>query len=710
MLRGSSHMPVLQFIYRHVLNSVPFGIATMALIGLYIAIGSGFAPFREYFEMDEILFFNWWPLKILMAMLVINLTVVTFVRIPLTLPRYGVWTIHTGIVLLVISTAVYYSRKVEGLTMIPLGQATSVFYDRWERALYATVDDRATFRPVTPIALTTLPRFHVYSESTGNAGYLQRRGLSGLRLVGRELDRSDPQNVVARDVPLHKVLGTPDPIETDVVAYYPYALVQTDWLPDAPDGKVGLTIEKLQGADDLKLPGGLAFWDDDGGSMRIGSAELQHRHLPTRGDVDMVVASVKRLHKLNIKLRDAYSRDVTLTPGEELKLGETGYTLRMEGFTPNWPAIDGVVLPAVSLMVSRPEGEQREFRRMILSGRPVQTDFILNAPGSGPMGARQQKPLDESLVITYEFTDPNELFPKTAASRELLLTSDDSPVLTRVKVDGTHPVEVSDHDDGVATFLTGDDLHDHGSIAGMFGAGGNEKVVAAIRVKRHASLATNQRVDVPPPANRDRNEAAAGVRQVVSLRVRSGNWSRVVHVPFAQFPHLAPPTSSGVLVPGASAAVKFTLSTTRRRIGGDYAPVQVKLDKFTATPYAGAPVGPGSVMRDFRSDITLTLASGKTIATGAQLNEPAFVDNSLMIWPFNESWLLYQAQWDAQRQRFTVLGVGNRPAVGVMAIACVMIFAGLLYAFYAKPVIIRRMKQKALERARQARLPVGEAA
>jgi dihydroorotase len=34
-----------------------------------------------------------------------------------------------------------------------------------------------------------------------------------------------------------------------------------------------------------------------------------------------------------------------------------------------------------------------------------------------------------------------------------------------------------------------------------------------------------------------------------------------------------------------------------------------------------------------------------------------------------------------------------------MVSGCIMIFGGLLYAFYAKPIIIRRMKQRALEAA-----------
>ena len=62
-------------------------------------------------------------------------------------------------------------------------------------------------------------------------------------------------------------------------------------------------------------------------------------------------------------------------------------------------------------------------------------------------------------------------------------------------------------------------------------------------------------------------------------------------------------------------------------------------------------------------------------------------------------WTFFQAQWDAEAQRFTVLGVGNRPGVWIMTLGCVMIVLGVLYAFYVKPLIIRRMKEKALAKS-----------
>jgi len=69
-------------------------------------------------------------------------------------------------------------------------------------------------------------------------------------------------------------------------------------------------------------------------------------------------------------------------------------------------------------------------------------------------------------------------------------------------------------------------------------------------------------------------------------------------------------------------------------------------------------------------------------------------------------WTLFQAQWDPNGQRFTVLGVGNRPGVWIMTAGCVVLTVGLMYAFYAKPLIVRRMKEKAIAEAKAKGKPV----
>ena len=152
---------LLQILIRYTLNNVIFGIALMVMIGSYIAIGSGFASVREHFEMNELEFFDAWPLKVMMLLLCLNLATVTLTRIPLTPPRYGVWCIHSGIIILILGTSLYYHLKVEGKTLIPISHVVNLFYDSGERALYARVL-KGEMYGMHP--LPSLPRFGSYDD------------------------------------------------------------------------------------------------------------------------------------------------------------------------------------------------------------------------------------------------------------------------------------------------------------------------------------------------------------------------------------------------------------------------------------------------------------------------------------------------------------------------------------------------------------------
>ena len=86
---------------------------------------------------------------------------------------------------------------------------------------------------------------------------------------------------------------------------------------------------------------------------------------------------------------------------------------------------------------------------------------------------------------------------------------------------------------------------------------------------------------------------------------------------------------------------------------------------------------------------------GETVPVS--VNEPAEHDG---LWYF-------QAQWDPPSAprfggdppsaglNFTVLGVGNRNGVLLQLIGCAIAVLGMLYAFYYKPVLRRRIRDRA---------------
>jgi hypothetical protein len=162
-----------------------------------------------------------------------------------------------------------------------------------------------------------------------------------------------------------------------------------------------------------------------------------------------------------------------------------------------------------------------------------------------------------------------------------------------------------------------------------------------------------------------------------------------VPVPFTRFAadHVALWEGPSVEIPGTDVSLRLQLGKTRYEL-----PVRITLERFDLEYYPGGQKL-GAIPRDYKATLTIeSRQTGETIVDVAHLNNPVY-------WPrgwTGGSWAFFQAQWDPQGQRWTILGVGSRHGTWLMLTGCIMIFGGLLYAFYVKPLIIRRNKVAAL--------------
>ncbi len=108
-------------------SNVRFGIVLMAILFFYMSIGSAGIIYPDVggwshdqmrqwrpFELTEFEWFHWWPFDVLLMLLAINMIVTTFRRIPFKAVNYGVWTIHSGILLMMVGCWIYFGTKVEG--------------------------------------------------------------------------------------------------------------------------------------------------------------------------------------------------------------------------------------------------------------------------------------------------------------------------------------------------------------------------------------------------------------------------------------------------------------------------------------------------------------------------------------------------------------------------------------------------------------------
>jgi hypothetical protein len=164
---------------------------------------------------------------------------VTFVRIPFTKPRFGVWMVHTGIVTLIFGMGYYYKNKVEGLAIVMKGSTATHFYDSGERSLHMKVGGV----PIESVRLPSLPRFKPYAEELGNADRLDKsdlRGITPMVSMGEGKTRK-----------VSDEFGTED-IKLDVVGYYPWATVRSS-IVDLDGAGETRASSRLNGNDAIKL-------------------------------------------------------------------------------------------------------------------------------------------------------------------------------------------------------------------------------------------------------------------------------------------------------------------------------------------------------------------------------------------------------------------------------------------------------------------------
>ncbi|HEX8323138.1 MAG TPA: hypothetical protein VF595_04415 [Tepidisphaeraceae bacterium] len=675
----------IDWLFRHTLRSVIFGIALMVAIAVYVAIGSGVAGVREYFELDELGFFNAWPLKTLMVLLVANLVTVTLQRIPFTPPRYGVWMVHVGIVTLIAGMGLHYSQKVEGSAFLIKGRTANRYYDRYERALYFQAAG-----VVTRVPLPSLPRFNSYAEELGNADYLDRPDLKELSPV---ISRTPEGRVAtAADATGAKSL------QFSVVGYWPYANLRERIIEDPKQPRVGFSFNLPDPAIGEPHDRILAARLPKYARVNWGSADIEHRELPDAAAVDKLISDAKALHMLTIKIGD-FEQKSAVQVGDVIRFANTGYGIRVESFNSQWETIDKKIVPKLTFLVAGPNG--LTYRRMVLADGPNKmTDFKLGEPGAGPIGKRQTTLIDPALNVEYAFNIEAGLIPKNGLGRVLFLTTPGSPKTTVLSVESNGPASVQTFEGATGHLDLAAPMTEESTLMATMGQQPPRDVFHVDCVRTENAGSVESYVEEVPKATRTRDEGNSGRRQVVRVKYDGVDaddkpFGGTVLVPFSERPFETPWKGGLITVPNAASVAQVQLANNWRPL-----PAAVRLDKLEAIAYAGMDPAAGSLVRDYRSTITLTdPQTGKGRTDTVFLNSPVFYSS--------DNWIFFQSSFDITNNQWSILGVGNRPGTYIMTAGCGLIIVGIFYAFYIKPVLLRRMKQKALANAQVKQRPVG---
>jgi hypothetical protein len=656
-LTAASKLPLLGIIIRF-FSSVVLGITLLVLLGAYIGVGSGLPSMRAHLEMTDLQFFDAWPMRILLALLAVNLTIVTLRRIPLTLYKLGVWTVHIGILTLIGGSVWYFSHKQEGSVRIFLHHSVDSYFDATERALYAfPIDKTGAVNPATS-TMTPLPNLPIFYEHLAS--------------------NHQPLDIALPAQTLEAVSPNLKGATLKIVGYYPAAEMETAWSPDpaavndangdapSPAVRVSMALEGISSGQWLlgKIPADRVL---DAPGAPFGIEYLYH---PTQERINELATEftgpsgvIVHIPKLGI------TRTYTADPGATVKVEGTPYSLTF-GDQVAMPLIskgyEGAMSNSLMVTVARTDapGKTTTFNRMVLTRYPERSpDFI-----TGPDGKQKriQDRVDNDLQLDFE-----------DASRDQFWIID--PLDRPMELIHRKAAGVGGGGDGSVERLplsVGKPLQVKVSTVPM----------TVTVLERALGMIGSPFPSIIPPERRERSISAMDAMQnsVVEMEFRQGNTIRQhIYAPFSQFAQIGDPPEGRqpavIDLPGVG-QIGFLLSTVRRPLPSD-----VTLADFQAVKYPGAETS----YENYISTLALKdKDTGLQHTLVAQLNDPA-ADHGLYY---------FQSAWDGDDhapagRRFSVIGVGNRPGIWVMVLGAILMISGIGYAFYIKPILLNLKKQ-----------------
>jgi hypothetical protein len=669
-LTAAAKLPVIGVVVRF-FSSVVLGITLLALLGAYIGVGSGLPGMRAHLEMTDLQFFDAWPMRILLALLAVNLTVVTLRRIPLTLFKLGVWTVHIGILTLIGGSVWYFSHKQEGSVRIFLHHTVGSYFDATERALYAfPIDSKGVINSAasTMTPLPTLPIFYEHLASN-----------------------HQPLDIALPPATLEAISPNLKGATLKIVGYYPAAEMETAWSPDptavadttgdAPDPavRVSMALEGVSSGQWLigKRPADRVL---DAPGAPFGIEYLYH---PTAERINELATEFPgpvgvTVHVAKLGITHTYAAE----PGATVQVEGTPYTLTF-GDQTTMPLISkgyrGSMSNSLMVTVNRTDspGKIFTFNRMVLTRYPERSpDFI-----TGPDGKQKriQDRVDNDIQLDFEDASRDQFWIIDPLDRPMELihrrAGGGPDSVERLPISVGKPLQVK-----VSTVP-----------------------MTVTVLERALGMIANPVPAIIPPERRERSISAMDAMQnsVVEMEVSQGDVHQHLYAPFSQFAQVGDPPGGrqpGVVnLPGVG-KFGFLLSTVRRELPSD-----VTLADFKAVKYPGAE----NSYENYISTLALKdKGTGAEHTLIAQLNNPA-TDHGLYY---------FQSAWDGDQpvmagddtpplalteRRFSVIGVGNRPGIHFMILGAILIIAGIGYSFYVKPILLNLKKQSIAAWAKQ---------
>lgn len=730
-------------------SSVWFGIILLTLILLYACVFSAVPQVRKALEMNDMDAFGHWSFVTLIVLFVITLSVTTWRRIRWNVTNLGVLTVHTGLLMLTLGAIYYFGTKVEGDVFLASprieiiaqsGQGARVVDhfraaadSRWSNTMPAfggriaftvlstTGSDRL---PVTAAVLRSQiadqpptehkltngaivmvtdrlsvrlsadpPATKFYDRYTA-ALFYKRPTDAGARFVAlpglpRHRERFDGRDRVM-DTSGQRVSSFRSRPELDLGLLR----LPTGWFepwrlpihPDAPELPFDVTVtgylpyvnmadQAVEGsADDppggnltLSVPGTSitrSVFATPRASVLNTLVPIEFRWAQTEAQRDEWALPMSGPHELSIEIKDAgVTRTLAVTAGQTITVDGTPYVLTIDKLMADWPLMtpgfEGASSPVALVKVTN---GQKSYQRTVVQRYPELSQDI------DETGMRKKDgPYDPNLVLRYRTCADG--WVTLAAGPDLCRTC--PPRL--IYHDPTGRAEAFDLPVGASRTLP---------------LGGLDVAVTLTDLYRHAS-AGQVPVVVPIEARRpDTERQMSAIRLTLTGRGEHADWTMNAWVKQALYPDAAAP-SLAVRYPGDPGVWELTYSRVEHDLGGTLA-----LRRLSTKFHPGR-----EVATRWRSDV-LAFPNGapRPVEGYAETNDTFHFGNSWI-----GGWTLFQSSAPRDDDwSWSILGVGNRNGIVPMVAGCILVTLGSLYAFYVKPVLIRRRKQAALNRAAAA--------
>ncbi len=700
-------------------------------------------------ELTELEFYSAWPMRLLLGLFVVNMVVATVRRIEFNFLNIGVLTVHTGIVLIALGSVYYQGLKKEGDVLLHArptpagfyepGPVATTFYDNTYLTLYVQQFRNWEQRPISGVpryndrALNVLPEV-AGQEQTRTALDLARRPV----LTAEQVEAQMPLDL---SVPESTLGMVDEDIRFRLVGYATYASAAEDWVQAEPPVFGGdeatnplriiyLTIGESDRPDVsfILLPNRPA--------QRLSESDVIGLEF-TRGMSDERFAALAEelprgaSHGLVVEIPAAGVREVVaVTEGTEFEVA--GHAFNVESLLPQPPfpiiteGYENALSSVAIINITTPDGES--FQRYAYHRFPEIDQDIL---GEAPDGRPNRRDADPSVRISY------------IDAARLQIYFDEQPDRERIR----SIVRLPNGEVSVKT-----DLPLYAKLDDIFGsraAGASAPGVPApplLKVDVGHRWEHARRFERPVPTPElEREGRFIGTHDNAFLAVEvsadrpatdptPGRWSTVVWLPFTRYLGAQQENTREVSIPGGR---ERTIKLAFGRRQHPLANFSLGLEEFEMIPYEH-----GGPPRDFRSVVKVMPFDPdlEPFSAEVSLNSPLrapFIENtdapapvdfvrSMLIGLRPDQLKLSQAGWDATTWReteaqmgqvgspveqpyvmFTILGVGNNPGISIIALGGVLIGLGTPWAFYVKPTLLKRRKERLAAEAKKAQQAEG---